>query len=117
MILGRSALEGFNINAQESFIQKQLSYDLYKNFKKQSVAKRSLRIAILSVEPDNYSNKKIIESFKCKKAIKAAKDLIKNKGRLLVRASGTEPKVRIMCESFSSTLIDKCISLVKKTIY
>ena len=62
MILGRSALEGFNINAQESFIQKQLSYDLYKNFKKQSVAKRSLRIAILSVEPDNYSNKKIIES-------------------------------------------------------
>jgi len=62
-------------------------------------------------------DKKIIESFKCKKAIKAAKDLIKNKGRLLVRASGTEPKVRIMCESFSSTLIDKCISLVKKTIY
>ena len=62
MILGRSALEGFNINAQESFIQKQLSYDLYKNFKKQSVAKRSLRIGILSVEPNNYSNQKIIES-------------------------------------------------------
>jgi len=62
MILGRSALEGFNINAQESFIQKQLSYDLYKNFKKQSVTKRSLRIGILSVEPNNYSNQKIIES-------------------------------------------------------
>ena len=42
-------------------------------------------------------NKKIIDSYKCKKAIKLAKDLIKNKGRLLVRASGTEPKIRIMC--------------------
>jgi len=62
MILGRSALEGFNINAQESFIQKKLSYDLYKNFKKQSATKRSLRIAILSVEPKNHSNQKIIES-------------------------------------------------------
>ena len=62
MILGRSALEDFNINAQESFIQKQLSFDLYKNYKKQSVTKRSLRIGILSVEPNNYSNQKIIES-------------------------------------------------------
>ena len=61
-------------------------------------------------------NKKIINSFKCKKAIKLAKDLIKNKGRLLVRASGTEPKIRIMCESLNSSLIDKCIKIVKKTI-
>ena len=61
-------------------------------------------------------NKKIINNTKCKKAIKFAKNLIKNKGRLLVRASGTEPKIRIMCESFSSSLIDKCIKIVKKTI-
>jgi phosphoglucosamine mutase len=61
-------------------------------------------------------NKKIINSFKCKKAIKLAKNLIKNKGRLLVRASGTEPKIRIMCESLNSSLIDKCIMIVKKTI-
>jgi phosphoglucosamine mutase len=61
-------------------------------------------------------NKKIINSFKCKKAIKLAKDLIKNRGRLLVRASGTEPKIRIMCESLNPSLIDKCIKIVKKTI-
>ena len=61
-------------------------------------------------------NKKIIDSYKCKKAIKLAKDLIKNKGRLLVRASGTEPKIRIMCESLNSSLINKCIGIVKKTI-
>ena len=53
---------------------------------------------------------------KCKKAIKTANELIKNKGRLLVRPSGTEPKVRIMCESFNVSLMNKCIDLVKKTI-
>ena len=61
-------------------------------------------------------DKKIINSLKCKKAIKLAKNLIQNKGRLLVRASGTEPKIRIMCESFNNTLIDKCINIIKKTI-
>ena len=62
-------------------------------------------------------DKKIINSPKCKKAITLAKNLIKNKGRLLVRPSGTEPKVRIMCESFNYSLIDKCINIIKKTLY
>ena len=61
-------------------------------------------------------DKKIINSLKCKNAIKLANNLIQNKGRLLVRASGTEPKIRIMCESFNNTLIDKCINIIKKTI-
>ena len=62
-------------------------------------------------------NKKIINSIKCKKAIKLANMLIKNNGRLLVRSSGTEPKIRIMCESFNLSLIEKCINMIKKTIH
>ncbi len=62
-------------------------------------------------------DKKIINSTKCKKAIKFANELIKNNGRLLVRSSGTEPKIRVMCESHNNSLINKCISIVKKTIY
>ena len=39
-----------------------------------------------------------------------------NKGRVLVRKSGTEPKIRIMCESNDKKLMMKCINLVKKAI-
>ena len=62
-------------------------------------------------------NKQIINSPKCKKAIRYATKLIKNKGRLLVRSSGTEPKIRIMCESFNRSLMNKCIDLVRKQIH
>ena len=62
-------------------------------------------------------DKKILNTVKCKQAVKEANKLIKSKGRLLVRPSGTEPKVRIMCESFNISLMNKCIAIVKKTIH
>ena len=61
-------------------------------------------------------NKNILNSEKCKKAVTLANNFIKGQGRLLVRKSGTEPKIRVMCESFNKTLIEKCINLVKKSI-
>ena len=36
------------------------------------------------------------------------------KGRILVRKSGTEPKIRIMAESYDKSLILKCIKIIKK---
>ena len=38
------------------------------------------------------------------------------KGRLLIRKSGTEPKIRIMGESDNKKLILKCVKLIKKSI-
>ena len=37
-------------------------------------------------------------------------------GRILVRKSGTEPKIRIMAESYNQSLISKCIRIIKKSI-
>ena len=84
-----------------------LASEIFNVYK--SVPQKLLNIKVI--------NKKIIHSNKCKKAIKKANALIKNNGRLLVRPSGTEPKVRIMCESFNVSLMDKCINIVKKTIH
>ena len=61
-------------------------------------------------------NKDIINHKICIKAVKRANSLMKNNGRILVRKSGTEPKIRIMAESNNKTLIKKCISIVKKSI-
>ena len=74
---------------------------------------KSVPQKLLSIK---VKDKNIVNSSKCKKVIKLANKLIKNHGRLLVRSSGTEPKVRIMCESFNIPLMNKCITMIKKTI-
>ena len=61
-------------------------------------------------------DKSILDSFKCKKAISKASKLMKNQGRMLVRKSGTEPKIRIMGESVNKNLLKKCITLIKKSL-
>ena len=61
-------------------------------------------------------DKNIVNSLNCKKAINNANNLIKGHGRMLVRKSGTEPKIRIMGESNNIKLLEKCIKIVKKSI-
>ena len=61
-------------------------------------------------------DKNVIKSLKCKKAIKKANKLMRRNGRLLIRKSGTEPKIRIMGESHNKKLILKCIKIIKRSI-
>ena len=61
-------------------------------------------------------DKNIINSLKCKKAIKKANKFMNRNGRLLIRKSGTEPKIRIMGESYDKNLIVKCIKIIKQSI-
>ena len=53
---------------------------------------------------------------KCRDAIKKSEKLIKNHGRMLIRKSGTEPKIRIMGESNNIKLLKRCINIVKRSI-
>ena len=58
----------------------------------------------------------VITKTKCKNAIKKANKLMNGYGRLLIRKSGTEPKIRIMGESYDKNLILKCINIIKRSI-
>ena len=68
------------------------------------------------LENVSYKDEKILKSPSLLKAIKLAKKMIKGEGRVLIRKSGTEAKIRIMAESENIDLIKKCIHIVKKEI-
>ena len=68
------------------------------------------------LENVEVKDKNIIDNINCKKAIKLASKIINGKGRLLVRKSGTESKIRIMIESNNKKLNKKCIDIIKRTI-
>ena len=68
------------------------------------------------LENVKVKDKSIINSKKCKSAIKKSEKLIKDQGRMLIRKSGTEPKIRIMGESNNISLLKRCINIVKRSI-
>ncbi len=111
IILGKFATtgDGLLVALETLFAMRKgkLASEIFKVY--ESVPQKLLNIKV--------KDKKVIESKKCRNAIKLVNELIKNKGRFLVRPSGTEPKVRIMCESLDHSLLNKCINIVKKTIH
>ena len=58
----------------------------------------------------------ILKKSSVKKSIKIVKKLIKGQGRILVRKSGTEPKIRVMGESKNKVLLKECIRIITRTI-
>jgi phosphoglucosamine mutase len=61
-------------------------------------------------------DKEIIKNIEVKKSIKIAEKLIKGQGRILVRKSGTESKIRVMAESDNIELVNNCINIISKRI-
>ena len=61
-------------------------------------------------------DKEVINSKKCRIAIKKANKIISGHGRMLVRKSGTEPKIRVMAECEDKNLLKKCINIVIRSI-
>jgi len=58
----------------------------------------------------------IIKKPEVKKSIRTAERLMKGFGRILVRKSGTETKIRVMGESINKKLLSKCIDIISKKI-
>ena len=57
-------------------------------------------------------DKDIIKNYNVKKSIKIAEKLMFGQGRILVRKSGTESKIRVMGESENKTLLEKCLNII-----
>ncbi len=83
--------------------------------------KASVFFNVFDKTPQILENIKVKENNILKKtfvknSIKIANRLIKGQGRILVRKSGTEPKIRIMGECKNKILLKKCIKIISKTI-
>ena len=100
----------------EGLVALEILFSLRKK-KKASSLFNLFKLTPQILENVTVKDKKIIQSTKCKSAITKANKLIKGQGRMLVRKSGTEPKIRIMGESENIKLLQKCISIIKKTIH
>jgi phosphoglucosamine mutase len=68
------------------------------------------------LENIDVKDKSIIKNINIKNSIKLAEKLIKGQGRILVRSSGTESKIRVMGESNNSKLLQKCLKIILKKI-
>jgi phosphoglucosamine mutase len=80
--------------------------EFFKKFKKTPQILKNIEV----------KEKRIINKLEVKKSIKIAKKLMKGNGRILVRKSGTESKIRIMGESENKKLLNKCIEIISKKI-
>ena len=64
----------------------------------------------------HVKDKAIIDKLEIKKSIKIAEKLMRGNGRILVRKSGTELKIRVMGESENKRLLNKCINIISKKL-
>ncbi len=83
-------------------------HDLKQHMKKYPQAMKNVRI--------KKNAAKILESKAVKSAVVAAEKELKNKGRVLLRASGTEPVVRVMVEGEDPLLVTRLVEQLEKIV-
>jgi ribosomal protein S6--L-glutamate ligase len=107
MLLGRSSItEHMHIVPSASFLQKELSYDIYKKRRTKNKTRRPLRIGILTQEPYNYSNRHMIkagearghvveciETSRCYMAINNHEPAVHYDGKALPRFDAIIPRI------------------------
>ena len=110
IILGKFATTGDGLLVALEVIQalnkKKKASSFFDVFKKTPQILKNI-----TIKENNILKKSLV-----KNSIKIANELIKDKGRILVRESGTEPKIRIMGESENKALLNKCIKIITKAI-
>ena len=68
------------------------------------------------LENITVKDKNIINNIYVKRSIRIAKKFMNGQGRILVRKSGTESKIRVMGESLNKKLLNQCLDIILKKI-
>ncbi len=103
MLLGRQALEAFahahdgeaaQVSPTEGHLQGRLGYDAYDRMLRDKPARRSLRVAVLSREPESYSTARLVEAGEAREHVVEVIDtqrcyMLINAGRPEVHYDGT----------------------------
>jgi len=110
IILGKFATTGDGL-----LVALEVLFSLRKG-KKASIFFDTFKKTPQVLENIEVKDKSIINNIDIKNSIKIAEKLMKGHGRILVRASGTESKIRVMGESENNKLLQKCLNIILKKI-
>ncbi|MGL5972756.1 MAG: phosphoglucosamine mutase [Oscillospiraceae bacterium] len=92
---------------------------LFESGQKASELKGCMSIypqVLYNIKVNNDKKNMIINDFEIMDIIKKWEDKLKNNGRILVRASGTEPLIRVMVEGVDNDVIKICADEVSSAI-
>ena len=110
IILGKFATTGDGL-----LVALEVLFSLRKG-KKASIFFDTFKKTPQILENVEVKDKNIIKNFDIKNSVKIAERLMNGQGRILVRSSGTESKIRVMGESENNKLLKKCLKIILKKI-
>jgi ribosomal protein S6--L-glutamate ligase len=120
MLLGRGALEARSINIRPwcEYLQDQLSFDIYADKALATPQRRSLRIALLTMEPGNYSNRRLIEAaeardhviepidtLRCYMNIKSIASAVHYEGKALPNYDFVIPRIGVSITAYGTAVV------------
>ena len=110
IILGKFATTGDGLLVALEVIQaldkKKRASDFFNVFEKVPQVLKNIKT----------KNINILKNRAVKNSVRLANKMMKDQGRIVVRKSGTEQKIRVMGESRNKVLLNKCIKLIIKKI-
>ena len=119
MLLGRTSLPAdTSVQPMDSFQQPELSFDPYISRRRLSRAKRPLRIALLTREPNNYSSQRMVEegakrdhvvemidTTRCYMSIQTMKPEVHYDGKALPHFDAVIPRIGASITSYGTAVV------------
>ncbi|MEM1410354.1 MAG: RimK/LysX family protein, partial [Pseudomonadota bacterium] len=123
MLLGRQALEAYpgaapQVSPTRSFVQPQLTYDVYDKMAAKAPQPRPLRVALLTKDPQSYSSRRLVEAgearghvveaidtIRCYMVINAKRPEVHYDGRALPRYDAVIPRIGSRITAYGTAVV------------